>query len=88
MLDRLDRGHVVALVVSGAAGPHLAVTHRGLERRRFPLFEGIDGLDVVVAVDREVGLAGVLVPVSYHNRVAAVHIHDLRLHAHRLEAVT
>src|SRR5260370_41010725 len=88
MLDRLNGGHVVALVVRGASGEKEAVANLRLERRRLPLVYGVGRLNVVVAVHREVWLAGSTIPIGNHYGQAALHdVDDLRLEAKTLEAV-
>ena len=88
MLDRFDGHHVVAFVVRGAAGPEITVVHDGLERRRMPEVDGVCGLDVVVAVDRQVRLARQALPVGDDHRQAALHdIDDLHFHIQGRKAV-
>src|SRR5215472_3109655 len=47
----------MSLVVAHAASEQLAITARGLERRRCPQLEGLGWLDVVVVVDQQRPLA-------------------------------
>ena len=64
VLDSFERRHVVALVVGTASCIHAAVADVRLEGRLISIqVERVGGLDVVVAVDREVMLARALVPV-------------------------
>ena len=71
-LEREDGHQHVALVVGGAARVDAAVLDHRLERRRGPLGDRIDRLDVEVAVDQDGrgGGAGVQ-PVCRHHRMAA-----------------
>src|SRR2546429_4073749 len=51
VLHRLDRGHVIALVVRGATRIQMSVAHGWNERRRLPQVDWVRGLHVVMAVD-------------------------------------
>ena len=48
----------LAFVVGGAAAEEIAAANRGLEGRRGPEFERLGRLDVVMAVEKDGGLAG------------------------------
>lgn len=48
----------LTFVIAGAAGVDVVVLDDGFKGRRVPEVEGVDGLDVVVAVEEERGLAG------------------------------
>ena len=52
-LDGLEVHEDLALVVGAAARVDLAVAYRGLEGRRDPLVQRINGLHVVVAVEED-----------------------------------
>jgi hypothetical protein len=68
--DRLEVAEHLALVVAGSPAEHAAGPHGGLERRRVPLVERIDRLDVVMAVDQgREGAVGVE-PVAVHGGLA------------------
>ena len=56
--DGLDVGVELALVVGRTAGVDVAVGDDRLKGRGVPEFEGVGGLDVVVAVAEDGGLAG------------------------------
>src|SRR5690242_18254901 len=59
-----------------------------LERRRLPLVDRVHRLDVVVAVHRQVRLAGALVPLGDDDgKSTLADVDDLGLHAHRCESV-
>ena len=86
VLHGLDRGHVVALVVARPSREQVSVSHVRLERRRLPFVDRVGRLHVVVAVDRQVRLAGRAVPFGDHDRLAFSRLVDqLRLEAHALE---
>ncbi len=88
VLDRLHRDHVVALVVCASTRVEDAVADVGFEWRRCPLVQRVGRLHVVVAVNREVGLAGPAVPVRDDDRQPALqNLDDLGLHPHAGEAV-
>ena len=61
----------LALVVGRAAGEHPAVDDHRLERRRRPQLDGIDRLDVVVAVDEHGRRIGRVEPVRVDDGMAA-----------------
>jgi hypothetical protein len=59
----------LAFIVDRSAGVEIAVALGRLERRRFPLVEGIGRLDIVVSVAQAGGLAGCVEPVGINERV-------------------
>ena len=61
----------LALVVGGAAREDAPVLDARLEGRPHPLVEGVDRLDVVVAVDDDRGRAVGVEPVGVDDRMAA-----------------
>ena len=61
----------LALVVGGAASVDPSVLDARLERWSHPQIEGIDRLDVVVAVDDDRGRALRMQPIGVDHRVAA-----------------
>lgn len=56
--ERGEEDEGLAFVVAGAAGVDVVVFDDGFEGRGVPEVEGVGGLDVVVAVEEEGGLAG------------------------------
>jgi hypothetical protein len=67
--DRLEVAEHLSLVVTGPPAEHPAGPHGGLERRRVPLVERVDRLDVVVAVDQGGDRAVGVEPVAVHRRL-------------------
>ncbi len=61
----------LSFVVDGAAPVEEAITRFGLEGRRLPRIERVDGLHVVMAVDEERGFAGRVEPFGVDGGVAA-----------------
>jgi len=61
----------LAFVVAGTAGVDVVVFDDGFKGRRVPKVEGVGGLDVVVAVEEEGGLAGGEEGLGIDERVAA-----------------
>ena len=57
--ETLEEGEPLALVVLRAAGVDAAVALGGLEGRGLPEVDGVDGLDVVVAVEEDGAAGGV-----------------------------
>ncbi len=54
-LDGLEVGEVLAFIVAGAAAEEGTAFDAGLERGGFPEVKGLRGLDIVVAVNDEMG---------------------------------
>ena len=78
----------VALVVGRAARVQAAVADLGLERRRGPLAEVADALDVVVAVDQDRRRVGRRrAQVADRERVAVADLHELGAAAGALDVV-
>ena len=69
-LDGLEVHEDLALVVGRAARVDLAVADGGLKRRRLPELDGIDRLDVVVAVEEDRRRAFGAEPVAIDDGVA------------------
>ena len=69
--DRLQVAEHLTLVVAGAAAEHPPRPHGGLERRRVPLVDRVDRLDVVVAVDQGGEGAVGVEPVAVDGRMAS-----------------
>ncbi len=68
--DGLEVHEDLALVVRGAARVDLAVADGGLEGRRFPQLERIDGLNVVVSVEEHRRRAGRAEPLAVDDGIA------------------
>ena len=61
LVQRIERADVnvhLSFVVGGAAAEEIAAAHGRLKRRRGPQVDRLDGLDVVMAVEKDGGLAG------------------------------
>ena len=61
----------VAFIVRGAAGEHPTFLDDRMKRRRLPQLDRVHGLNVVVGIHQDRGLAGRMQPIGVDHRVAA-----------------
>ena len=69
-LHGLDLDEHLPFIVAGAARENVVAADLGVERRRLPFVERIGRLHVVVAIEKERGLAGRAQPFRVDERVA------------------
>lgn len=77
--DGFHENQRLAFVVAGAAGEDIVAADFGFEGRGFPEFERVGGLDVVVTVEQERGLAGGTGEFGIDQRVTVFRFNESRL---------
>ena len=87
-LEALDLDHRLTLVVVSTACPDVAVTYLGLEGFALPQLKWLGGHDVIVSVDEDRGLGGVLLIVPEDDGVTCRLVDLYGLYAELLEVVT